>query len=194
MAEIENVLSRLYNVFEATKIKYVIVGGIAIIHYGHIRATQDIDIILEDDYSKISQFLGLLKTYEFDVMMDQFQMAYKEKTNISIFDEKSFLRLDIKIADKKREYEVLNNATKQNILGKKLYIAPLEYVLIGKLVYMGNIIDIPISELLEYQDVIDFLTLYHANKKIIDTVMLLEKAKEMNLEDNLVKLLKIKVE
>lgn len=194
MAEIENVLSRLYNVFEATKIKYVIVGGIAIIHYGHIRATQDIDIIIEDDYSKISQFLGLLKTYEFDVMMDQFQMAYKEKTNISIFDDKSFLRLDIKVADKKREYEVLNNATKQSILGKKLYIAPLEYVLIGKLVYMGNIIDIPISELLEYQDVIDFLTLYHANKKIIDTKLLLEKAKEMNLEDNLVKLLEIKFE
>jgi len=194
LAEIENVLSRLYNVFEATKIKYVIVGGIAIIHYGHIRATQDIDIIIEDDYSKISQFLGLLKTYEFDVMMDQFQMAYKEKTNISIFDDKSFLRLDIKVADKKREYEVLNNATKQSILGKKLYIAPLEYVLIGKLVYMGNIIDIPISELLEYQDVIDFLTLYHANKKIIDTKLLLEKAKEMNLEDNLVKLLEIKFE
>jgi len=194
LAEIEYVLSRLYNVFEATKIKYVIVGGIAIIHYGHIRATQDIDIIIEDDYSKISQFLGLLKTYEFDVMMDQFQMAYKEKTNISIFDDKSFLRLDIKVADKKREYEVLNNATKQSILGKKLYIAPLEYVLIGKLVYMGNIIDIPISELLEYQDVIDFLTLYHANKKIIDTKLLLEKAKEMNLEDNLVKLLEIKFE
>ncbi len=188
----ENVLSRLNYVFEATKIKYVIVGGIAVIHYGHIRATQDIDIIIEDDYSKISQFLGLLKTYEFDVMMDQFQMAYKEKTNITIFDKNSFLRLDIKVADKKREYEVLNNATQQIIYGKKVNIAPLEYVLIGKLIYMGNVSDIPISELLEYQDVIDFLTIYHANKKDINLQFLIEKVKEMGLENNLNKLLEIK--
>lgn len=32
---------------------------------------------------------------------------------------------------------------------------------------MGNIDDIPDSELLEYQDVLDFLTIYHANKKML---------------------------
>lgn len=194
MAEIENALSRLKKIFRATKLNYVIVGGIAVIHYGHIRTTQYIDLIIEDDVSKLSQFVSLLDAYEFDVMKDQFEMAYKEKTNISIFDKKSFLRLDIKIADKKREYEVLNNAMRETIFGKELFIAPLEYVLIGKLIYMGQIDDIPDSELLEYQDVIDFLTIYHANRDKIDIPFLKEKAKEMDLENSLKSLLELEFE
>ena len=76
MAEIEDILSRLEKIFKAVKIKHVIVGGIAVIHYGHVRATQDIDIIIEDDSSKISQFLDLLKAHEFDVLEDQFYLGY----------------------------------------------------------------------------------------------------------------------
>lgn len=37
LAEIEDILSRLKIIFKATKLKYVIIGGIAVIHYGHIR-------------------------------------------------------------------------------------------------------------------------------------------------------------
>lgn len=193
MAEIENILSRLEIIFKATKLKYVIVGGIAVIHYGHVRATQNINIIIEDDYSKISQFIGLLKAYEFDVLDDQFKLAYQEKTNISIFDKNSFLRLDIKVADKKREHEVLSHAKKERILGKDLFIAPLEYVLIGKLILMGLIHDIPISELLEYQDVVDFLTLFHANKEIIDLTFLNNKAKQIGLKTTLDRLFSIDI-
>jgi hypothetical protein len=192
MAEIEDVLSRLQKVFSATKLKYVIVGGIAVIHYGHIRTTQDIDLIVEDNASKLSQFASLLKSYEFDVMMDQFQIAYKEKTNISIFDKKSFLRLDITIAEKKREYDVLESARRETIFGKKLYIAPLEYVLLGKLLFMGRIDEIPKHELLEYQDIIDFLTLYHANEENIDKKFLKRKARELKLEETLERLLEFK--
>ena len=191
MAEIEDILSRLEKIFQSTKLKYVIVGGIAVIHYGHVRGTQDIDIIIEDDYTKISQFLGLLKTYLFDVMEDQFKIAYQERTNISIFDKKSFLRLDIKVADKLREHDVLNNAVLEKILGKELYIASLEYVLIGKIIYMGLIDDIPDSELLEYQDIIDFLTLFHANREKINLEIINNKIKEIGLETTLNRLLTI---
>ena len=193
MAEIENILSRLEIIFKTTKLKYVIVGGIAVIHYGHVRATQDIDIIIEDNYSKISQFIGLLKTYEFDVLDDQFKLAYQEKTNLSIFDKKSFLRLDLKVADKKLEHEVLNHAKKEKILGKDLCIAPLEYVLIGKLLYMGLIDDIPNSELLEYQGIVDFLTLFHANKETIDLAFLNNKAKQIGLKTTLDRLFSIDI-
>jgi len=148
---------------------------------------------IEDDYSKITQFMGLLKTYEFDVLDDQFKLAYQEKTNISIFDKKSFLRLDVKVADKKLEHEVLNNAKREKILGKDLCIAPLEYVLIGKLVYMGLIDDISNSELLEYQDIIDFLTLFHANKENIDLTFLIKKSNQIGLKTTLDKLLSIKI-
>lgn len=193
MAEIENILSRLEVIFKSSKLKYVIVGGIAVIYYGHVRTTQDIDIIIEDNYLKISQFLGLLKDYNFDVLVDQFQLAYEEKTNISIFDKNSFLRLDIKVADKKSEHEVLSHAEKKTILGKDLYIAPLEYILIGKIIFLGLIDDISNSELLEYQDAIDFLTLFHANKDTIDLTFLRKKSKQIGLKTTLDRLLSIDI-
>lgn len=194
MAEIKNILSRLEKIFKATKLKYVIVGGIAVIHYGHIRATQDIDIIIEDDPSKLSQFLGLLRSYNFDVMKEQIKMAYQEHTNISIFDNESFLRLDIKIADKKRELDVLKNAIREKILGLELSIAPIEYVLIGKIIYMGKIDDIPDSELLEYQDIIDFLTIFHANKEKVNLALISSKMEEIGLNSTLKRLLSIHLE
>ncbi|MHA1729315.1 MAG: hypothetical protein ACTSWY_11365 [Promethearchaeota archaeon] len=127
-------------------------------------------------------------------MENQFNLAYKEGTNVSIFDNESFLRLDIKVADKKREYDVLNNAIYENILGKQLYIAPLEYVLLGKIIHMGKIDDIQETELLEYQDVIDFLTIFYANKEKVDETLLKTKVKELKLEKTLEILLKINFE
>ena len=192
MAEIKNILTRLEKIFKVIKLKYVIVGGIAVIHYGHVRGTQDIDIIIEDDPSKIPQFLELLRSYNFDVMEDQFKMAYQEHTNISIFDNESFLRLDIKVADKQRELDVLNEAINEKIFGQDLWIASLEYVLIGKIIYMGRLDDILESELLEYQDVIDFLTIFHANREEVNLNFISSKVKQIGLDSTLNRLLLIK--
>jgi hypothetical protein len=193
LAEIGDILSRLEKIFTDVKLKYVIVGGIVVIHYGHVRATQDIDLIIEDEPLKISQFLSLLRAYEFDVMEDQFYRGYQEKTNVSIFDNKSFMRLDIKVADMEREKDVLNNAIQGKLLGHDLYIASLEYVLLGKILYMGKIDKIIDSELLEYQDIFDFLTLYHTNKEKINLDFLKNKVKETGLKSTLDRLMSIKL-
>jgi hypothetical protein len=56
---------------------------------------------------------------------------------------------------------------------------------------MGDLKGIPDSELLEYQDIIDFLILFYANKDSIDRIFLEKKAKEMNIADRFERLLKI---
>lgn len=193
MAEIKEVLSRLGKVLNATKLKYVIVGGIAVLHYGHLRTTEDIDLIIENNPSKISNFLNLLNAYNFDVMEEQIKKAYQEKTQFSIFDDKSFLRLDIKVAHKSRELDVLHNAKTKKIFNNYLSIAPLEYVLLGKIIYLGKIDDIPDSDLMEYQDIIDFLTLYHAHKKDVDMDLLKKKTEQMGLQTTLSRLISIEL-
>ena len=182
MAEIADVLSRLEMIFNATELNYVIVGGIAVIHYGHIRTTQDIDIIIEDDLPKIRQFIGLLRINDFDVIEDQFSLAYEENSNISIFDDRSFLRLDLKVARNNHELDVLKNAKSETILEKKLKIASLEHVLIGKIIYLGQIDDISDAELLEFQDIIDFLTIYQANKEKINSNVIRKKLEQEDLK------------
>ncbi|MHA1309743.1 MAG: hypothetical protein ACTSWR_11230 [Candidatus Helarchaeota archaeon] len=192
MVELEKILSRLVKIFNSINIKYVIVGGIAIIHYGHLRTTQDIDLILEDNKKYFPKLLGLFKKNNFDVNDADFYRAYQEKTHITIFDNKSYYRLDIKIASKNIDYDVLNNAIKEQIFNFNLNFAPLEYVLIGKLLYIGNIDDIPDSELLEYQDILDFLVLYHANRNRINDDFLMKKVVEINLGPTLKRLISFK--
>jgi len=193
LAEISNLLERLSIIFEKSELKYVIVGGVAVIHYGHIRNTQDIYIIIEDDKSKFNLFLDLLEENDFDVMRDQFNMAYKENTNVSIFDNKSFLRLDIKFAKSNIEKMTLDSACCENVFGKKIYIASLNNILIGKIIYMGDISSISNSKLLGFQDVIDFLTIFHANKDRIDLDLLKKEVKRLGMQDRLDKLLQIKL-
>lgn len=192
MLEMENILKRLKLVLEDIKIKYVIVGGIAVIHYGFARTTRDIDLIIEDNPSKFSQLISSLNTHNFDVLEDQFFMGYKEKTHVSIFDKKTPMWIDLKVAQKKMELDVLNNAIKKKIFNDELYIAPLEYVLIGKLVFMGDINDESDSDLLSFGDVKDFLTLYYANKEKIDMKLLTKKALEMRIESRMKRLLSLK--
>jgi len=186
-------LSRLKKVFDESDIQYIIVGGIAVIHYGLVRTTQDVDVIIEDDESKFPRFFKSLRKHDFDFSVEQFQLGYEEKTNISIFDKNSTLRLDLKIAHRTEEIDLLKSAIQDDILGFSLFIAPLEYVLLGKLLYMGNIDDIPDSELYEYQDVSDFLTLFHANKEQINKPFLVKKANEYHLGSTLKRLRSIKL-
>ncbi|MHA1378465.1 MAG: DUF6036 family nucleotidyltransferase [Candidatus Helarchaeota archaeon] len=192
MAEIENIISRIEKIFSSINLKYVIVGGIAIIHYGHLRTTQDIDIILEDNRVKFPKLLKLFKKNNFSVNVDDFYQSYKEKSHVNIFDEKSYLRLDVKVASKIIDKEVLKTAIQEKIFNHNLYIASLEYVLIGKLLFIGKIDDIADSELLEYQDVLDFLTIYHANNDRINKILLKEKAMEIGLENTLKRLVSFK--
>ncbi|NHI94317.1 MAG: hypothetical protein EAX96_17630 [Candidatus Lokiarchaeota archaeon] len=185
MSELESILKRINEIFKEAKLDYVIVGGIAIIHYGHIRATHDVDLIIENDSSKFPQLLKLLKSNDFDVIEDQFYKGYKENTHISIFDIKSYMMLDIKISTKESEKEIIKNSLKQSVFGSEIKIASLEQVLIGKILYLGNIDEVPDSDILEYQDVFDFLTLYHSNKQKIDEKLIEEKIKEVGLESTL---------
>ena len=136
--------------------------------------------------------MKLLKNFDFDVNEKQFLLGIQEKTAISIFDNKSHLRLDIRMADKKLDFEVLENAIQVKIFDYNLCMAPLEYVLLGKILYIGKIDDIPDSELFEYQDILDFLTIYHANKEKIDEEFLIRKVKEIGLESTFKRLKSIK--
>ncbi len=193
MAEIQDILTRLEAIFNVTKLKYVIVGGLAIIHYGHLRTTQDIDILIDNDPDRIEQLLELLHSHDFDVMEDQFKLAHQEGTNASIFDNRSFMRLDLKVVNGKRELDVLNNAITKEVFGLKIRMAPLEYVLLGKLQYIGDLEEIDDFELLEYQDVLDFLTLFYANKERIDFSLLEKKISEYGLIEQYTRLITLNI-
>ncbi len=70
-----------------------------------------------------------------------------------------------------------------------LKIASVEYILLGKVWFLGDISDIPDSELLEYNDIIDFLNVFANNKDSCDLNWLKKKVSLMKLSSTLDRLL-----
>ena len=70
-----------------------------------------------------------------------------------------------------------------------LKIASVEYILLGKIWFLGDISEIPDSELLEYNDIIDFLNVFVNNKESCDLDWLKRKVSLMKLSSTLNRLL-----
>lgn len=190
MAEFLDILTRLIQALKKAELKYVIVGGLAAIIRGRPRTTMDIDLIIEENLVKVKIFLNHLKKNNFDVMDDQILMAFNEKTNATIFDKNSVIRLDLKIAYKKDEQEVLAQAQHIIFKGVELEIASIEQILYGKILYLGDISDVSRSDLLNFNDVLDFIAVFKRSSNI-DIEWLKTKVTKINLIETLEKLLKL---
>jgi len=181
MAEFKTFLTRVIKILNQLKINYVVVGGVAAIIKGRVRSTTDIDIIIEKDLDKLNHLYDLLARNEFDVLREQINYALKEGYSISIFDKKSIMRLDLKIAKATDEQEVLEQASIEEYAGLKIRTASIEHILYGKILYIGSIDDLNDKDLLEFNDISDFLILYNQYKSEIDHAWLTEKIRQKNL-------------
>ena len=181
MAEFKTFITRIIKTLNQLKIKYVVVGGVAAIIKGRIRSTTALDIIVERDLDKLNRFFDLLAKNEFEVLREQINYALDEGYIISIFDKKSFMRLDLKIAKTSDEQDVLEQAQIEEYAGLKIRIASIEQILYGKILFIGVIDDLRDEELLEINDISDFLILYNQYKSEIDHTWLMEKIRQKNL-------------
>ena len=123
MAEFRSCLERVISSLNQVNLNYVIVGGLAAIIHGRSRTTMDIDLIVEDKREIILIFVSLLEKANFDVSKHQILDALDKGYNISIFDNLSYIRLDIKPAKSTDEKEVLENAIKEEYHDMILKIA-----------------------------------------------------------------------
>jgi hypothetical protein len=79
----------IFSAFNEEKIKYILVGGIAVNFYGIPRMTYDIDLILDLEDENLTKFLKLLKKWGFKpkVPVDIMDFANQEKRNTWIKDK-----------------------------------------------------------------------------------------------------------
>lgn len=188
MAEFESLVIRMIKVLNLVDLKYVIVGGFAAIFRGRPRTTMDVDIIIEKDLKKIYEVIKILEKKDFDINEKTIQIAINDGTNVSIFDKRSVLRIDMKIASSSDEFEVLKNAIPENYKDNKIMIASVEQILYGKILYLGDISDISDEEFLEFNDILDFINVYQRASSI-DIKWLYSKVRKKELESTLDRLL-----
>ena len=65
----------LFRAFEENKIRYLVVGGVAVVLHGFVRATADLDLMVALDPENLKAFVTLMK-----------KMGYKPKSPVAIED------------------------------------------------------------------------------------------------------------
>jgi predicted nucleotidyltransferase len=186
--ELNGVVNRIAEALANTKLDHVIVGGFAAIFRGNPRTTTDVDLIVESDPSKIRAFLDELKRLNFDVMEQQVKLALEANEQASIFDKESILRIDMKEATNPDEREAISTGRLETTSTFKIKIATPESILYGKIKYMGKISTVPDAELLDSNDVRDFIAVLK-NHPGIDLGWLHEKSKKIGHAKTLARLL-----
>lgn len=114
-------------------------------------------------------FLSELKKEQFDYSPEQAQFSLDEHFNYSIFDTKSVMRIDLTLARSQLNRETLKTAVTEIYNGLPLKLASLDQLLLGKAIYLGDISDEADSELLEFNDVLDFITIYNTFEEKINS-------------------------
>ncbi|MBM3199649.1 hypothetical protein FJZ53_01840 [Candidatus Woesearchaeota archaeon] len=129
--QIDEFLFKLLDILEKHT-KYVIVGGYVSIFFGRSRATEDIDLFIEEiSYEKFERLYKEVKENNYDFTVDNPKSLYDDylQDNLAIrIWEKDFplLTLEIKLAKTPRQKETLNNRITAKLKGRNVYFGTIE--------------------------------------------------------------------
>ncbi len=119
--------------FHQRKVRYVIVGGIAVSVYGYPRSTQDIDLIIDHEELDVNDFCDFLRTNHFQVTEIDLLAAFKEKSHATIFHRTLSTRLDVKGKFSIEDEDTLHTALELSIEDFKITLVSPEAFIIHKL-------------------------------------------------------------
>ncbi|MFX0066461.1 MAG: DUF6036 family nucleotidyltransferase [Candidatus Hermodarchaeota archaeon] len=129
------------NTFNASEIKYVLIGGLAATIFGRPRTTLDVDIIIEHDQGKIQKLQEQLKNNGFIFGENEIQIALQERSHCSIFLKDFPYRIDLKGIYSSLDERSMQNRIKEIILNETVFVEKPEDLIIEKLVY-GSQLDL----------------------------------------------------
>ena len=172
----ENFVRRSLKALHESEIDYVIVGGLVAIKYGRPRSTVDIDVIVKVDPKRRDRIEALIQAFtwhnlEIDIV--DLETRLLEGVHMSVFDNRSPYRIDLKSVRDKLDLTSLRNRRKTEIFGIETWIESPEDLIVAKLVYGGQ------------QDEEDVLAVILAQKDNLRMSYLQEKAKEERVDEKL---------
>ncbi len=118
--------------------KYVVVGGIAVMYHGVPRTTVDIDFILDLSEQEIEQFGLFMQSENFEVSLEGIVDTLKEGTHITVFVGDGLLRLDLQGVITEFDRLTLERSIQVEHLGTTLRLGSVEDTLINKILFQGE--------------------------------------------------------
>ncbi len=138
---IEQLLQRVARALEDHRIDYMVIGGQAVLIYGRVRVTRDIDITLGFGVERLNDMLRVCKESGLRVLSEKPQEFAADTMVLPTEDAESNIRVDFIFSCTPYETNALKRATAVKMKGNPVRFAAPEDVIIHKMV-AGRAIDI----------------------------------------------------
>lgn len=133
---INRFLKPLVTVLEGEKIKYAVIGGIAVLLYGEPRFTEDIDVNILLEKDQIKKFLRKLKDRGFTPVLRNAMEAAEKSGYLPINRRygKILYKFDIIIAENPIEFSAISRAKTKKIGDISIKVISPEDLIIHKII------------------------------------------------------------
>ena len=132
---INHILEVLTNYLNQAGVPYVIIGGVAVIVFGYIRATQDIDLIVDHEALDIKEFCKYLRQHQFLADEQDLFAAIKKKAHATILHRQHLFRLDVKGSYTTADRETMRTAITVNYRDIPIRLTSPESLICHKLLF-----------------------------------------------------------
>jgi hypothetical protein len=129
-----DVFSRIVGALNRAGIPHMVTGSFAAAAHGHLRATLDVDFIIEADTNRLRSFVRSLPAAEYYVDEEAALEALRTETQFNVIDLATGWKADL-IIRKSRPFSVEEFSRRQpaNVEGCRLDVASVEDVIVSKL-------------------------------------------------------------
>lgn len=177
MGKIEGIVKNIADICQENKIKYVIVGAVAVSSWGNFRGTCDVDVILSLDEKQLVKLVGAFKRKGFIAETDDAIQALKERSHFTIFDSRSNFHIDAKGIYTENDRETLERRKKVDVGGLVFYVNSPEDLIANKLLFGSE------------QDIRDAKGVYLRQGKGLNLPYLRTKCKKLGVSRELERML-----
>jgi len=132
--EFEKVLTKIAKELKRNKIDYMVIGGQAVLIYGALRFTRDIDITLGLNTDRLNDILKIAKSLRLKLLVKDVADFVKKTYVLPLMNGKSKIRVDFIFSWSSYEREALKRVKKVKIGKTKVNFANVEDVIIHKII------------------------------------------------------------
>jgi len=130
-------LARLSRGLEGRGIPFMLIGGQAVLLHGEPRLTQDVDVTLGVDPSRLVDLLSLCEALDLTPLPGDTEAFVRETFVLPVMDEATGIRVDLIFSDTFYEATAIGRALRVRIEGQDVPIASAEDLILHK-VFAGR--------------------------------------------------------
>ncbi len=171
MRDFYSIIKLTVNFLNKNNIPYMVVGAVSVAIWGSPRTSQDIDFLIILKEENIKKFLEFCNKTGLSADEDEIKQALKEKSHVTIFDNESVYRLNIKGIYDELDKITFSRRKKVKFRNLNIWVNTPEDSILAKLVYGSP------------QDLNDAKSIFLRQKEGIDINYLKKQAKYFKVID-----------